>query len=263
MASWIQDVGHYGEAVSAVLNKVGSRVDSQMALWCNYPRMQQRRNELEGKVKKDTVKLEKEFGSNLNPSDTYYVGVPRLKVVKRGIAHLSCEIDLFYVGCDEEQDPGYRCWYSMLTPKADSFEVPLCLLSALVEAVKKKDLEVEGANIVERGPGYVIYDFRGREWKVPDAFLGFISALAERHKGFEGLLDMYSCRLVEKFAKELPPADSPKLTSGNDFADIISALQQLGFKKAEAEEVARVVSEKFADSSLEEKVKQAIKYSGE
>jgi len=262
MAEWadVEEIVTYEDAIQVVLQGIGMRVDPRKVLWCNYPILWHNRNEFEGKIKKDTKKLEKELEDELSPKRLWYVGVPEFKLIRRGIPHLACDIDLYYAACDTSTE--YWSWYGRILPKADRFEVPLCLMSALARVVREKDLEVDGANIIERGLGYIIYDFRGREWKIPDAFLGFVSALAEKGNGFEGLLDPFSCELMNRFAKELPTADVPKLPSGDGYELIVSGLKQMGFPKAQAEEAARVGTDKFPSSTLEEKVKQALKYLG-
>jgi hypothetical protein len=263
MAEWINDdVETYTGAVLAVLDAIGRKLDPRKVVWCQYPVYWHDRDELGEKVNKDTKKLGKEINYGLNPKKLWQVGIPRFKVVKRGIAHLHCEIDLYYVAYDEWEGWAVS-WFGKLIPKADTFDVPLCLLPLLVEGISADKLEVEGTTIVERGHGFTVYDFKGHEWKIPDAFVGFVWALTEKGKGFEGLIDTHSCQLMEKFASELPPADVPKLPSGDDYQAIVLWLKEkMGYPKAKAEEAARLVIEKLSDASLEEKIKQALKYLG-
>jgi hypothetical protein len=182
-------------------------------------------------------------------------------LVRRGIAHLHCDVDLYYVARDDLQGSD-AVWFGKLVPKADVFDVPLCLLLVLADGVSANKLEVEGATIIERGHGFTIYDFKGREWKIPDAFLGFVWALKEKSMGFEGLLDVHSCELLEKFAKELPPADVPKLPGGDDHEAIVSGLKNMGIPKTQAEEAARKAIEKVPGATLGERMTEALKYLG-
>ena len=263
MAEWadVDGMESYEEAVQVVLEGINMRVDPRKVLWCNYPALSVERNELLDKVRKDTRKLEKEINDDLCLSKLWYVGVPRFKLVRRGIAHLSCEIDLHYVACDVTDDDCHWCWFGKIMPKADTFDIPLCLISPLISALKNSKAETEQAHVVERTSGYSVYEFMGREWKIPDAFLGFAWALAEKGKGFEGLLDPVSCALMDKFTKELPSPETPKLASGDDYQAIVTCLkEQMGYPKTKAEEAAKYVMEKTPNESLENKIKQALSH---
>jgi hypothetical protein len=209
------------------------------------------------------LRLEKEIKDDLCLSRLWYVGIPRLKLNRRSIPHLNCEIDLFYVACDVTNKKYNPCWFGRIIPKADSFDVPLYLISPIIDALKNNEAETEQVHIVERTSGYSVYEFMGREWKIPDAFLGFTWALAEKGKGFEGLFDPVSCALMDKFTKELPSPEPPKLTSGDDYQDIVTCLkEQMGYPKAKAEEATEYVMGKFSNESLETKIAEALKYLG-
>ncbi len=265
MAEWADtgDIETYEDAVQVVLEGINMRVDPRRVLWCNYPALSVEGNELLDKIKKDTKKLEKEITDDLCLSRLWYVGTPRFKLARRGIAHLSCEIDLYYVACDVTDDDCHWCWFGKVIPKADAFDIPLCLVSPLIDALQKGEAEVKDAHIVERAPGYAMYDFMGREWKIPDAFLGFVWALVEKGKGFEGLLDSVSCRLMDKFSKELPSPETPKLVSGDDYQALVTCLKEnMGYPKAKAEEATAYVMGKFPDERLETKITEALKYLG-
>ena len=257
MAEWvnIDGIDSYEDAVQTLFEAIGMRVDPRKVLWCNYPLFLQERGELEEKVRKDTRKLEREIDDDLCLSKLWYVGIPRFKLIRRGVAHFSCDVDLYYVACDTTDDYPY-CWYGKLIPKADKFDVPLCLITPLIDALSQGQLETDNAKAVERGCGYTVYDYLGREWKIPDAFLGFVWALKDKGSGFDGLLDPMSCSLMDRFTKELPSPEIPKLTTGN-YEELISAVRNLGWTKVEAEEAARYVMERHCDASLEEKIKYA------
>jgi hypothetical protein len=262
MAEWanIDDIETYEDAVQVVLEGIGMRVDPRKVLWCNYPVFWHERNELEEKVDKDKRKLEKEVDDDLYSSKLWYVGVPRFKLIGRGIAHLTCEIDLYYVACDTTGNY-HQCWYGKIIPKADRFECPLSLVEPLVNSLKKNEIEFENAKVVERSPGYTVYDYLGREWKIPDAFLGFAWALREKGKGFEGLLDPVSCALTDKFSKEHPSRETPMLTTGTQvgsYEDLVNGLRSLGWNKIQAEERAKYVMEKYPNASLEKKIGYAL-----
>lgn len=263
MAEWI-DIGaieSYEDAVQLVLEGINMRVDPKKVLWCNYPVLSLECNELLDKVIKDTKKLEKEIGNGLRLNKLWYVGVPRFRLIRRGVAHLSCEIDLYYAASETINQDYYRCWFGKILPKADVFDIPLCLISPVIDALKKNETEPKDAHVVERASGYTIYDFLSREWKIPDAFLGFVWALAEKGKGFEGLLDPVSCTLVDKFTKELPLPEAPKLMAGDDYQAMVSCLkEQMGYPKTKAEEAAKYVMEKFLNESLENKITHALNY---
>lgn len=266
MAEWagVGDIEGYEDAVQVVLEGINMRVDPRKVLWCNYPVLSLEHNELLDKVRKDTRNLEREVEDDLCLSRLWYVGIPRFRLIKRGIPHLSCEIDLYYVACDVTNENYPPCWFGRVIPKADNFDIPLCLISPIIDALKNNETETAQAHVVERTSGYSVYEFMGREWKIPDAFLGFAWALKEKGKGFEGLLDPVSCSLLEKFAKELPSPAVPQLTSGgDDYQAIITCLkEQMGYPKAKAEEAAKYVMEKAQNESLEDKVKEALKYLG-
>jgi len=254
MSDYVEnDVETYVGAIHAVCESIGRRLDQRKTLWCNYPVLALDKNELEDKVKKDTKKLEKEIGGDLDPSRMWYVGIPRFKLLRRGIAHLSCEIDLYYVASDDE----FGGWYGKIQSKADSFEIPLSLIKPLLDSLDEGKDEVESATAVERAPGYTVYEYLGRDWKIPDAFLGFVWALKDGGEGFEGLLDSISCALMDKFTSEPPCADMPKLTNGS-YEEIVDALRSLGWNKTEAEEKARYLLEKYPGVPLEEKMRYAL-----
>jgi hypothetical protein len=258
MAQWadIDRIDTYEHAVQVVLEGIGMRVDPRKVLWCNYPCITLERDELEEKVRKDTKKLEREIENDLCQSRLWYVGVPRFKLVRRGIAHFACDIDLYYVACDTTSDYVFT-WYGKLIPKADRFECPLSLIEPLLNALEHNEIELDNAIIIERTPSYGIYAFLGREWKIPDAFLGFLWALKDKGRGFEGLLDPVSCSVMDKFAKELPCPETPKIANGS-YEEIVDALRSLGWKKTDAEDRARQVLEKHPGVPLEEKIKYAL-----
>lgn len=258
MAQWLDmKVNNYAGAVQAALQALGQVADARKCLWCNYPVFFHGRDELEEKTKRDTKKLEREIGDNLRADKLWYVGIPRFRLIRRGTPYLNCEVDLHYIARAED-----GCWFGKIIPKADIFDVPLCLIAPLVEALAKNETEIKDVRVVERASGYTVYEFGGREWKVPDAFLGFAWALAEKGEGFEGLLDRVSCALMDKFTKELPSPETPRLVGGNDYEQIVSALRNLGCAKDKAEEAANYVMAKFSSEGLENKVTEALKYLG-
>lgn len=257
MAQWAEVADNYFEAVEVVLGGLGKELDPAKCLWCNYPAFSVDANRLRCNVNRDASRFVDGYDFDISRCVGWLVGIPEVKLTRRGIPCLSFEIGLHYVASD-----GRHAIWGTAMPKADRFECPLALIAPLVKAIKQGRLETAAASVVERGSGCTIYDFKGREWRIPDAFLGFILALAEKGKGFEGLLDAYSCELMNRFAKELPTADVPKLPSGDDYELIVSGLKQMGFPKAQAEQAARIVTDKFPSSTLEEKVRQALKYLG-
>lgn len=259
MAECVEHIAEsYEDATQVVLQGINMRVDPRKVLWCNYPVFFHGRDELEEKVMKDTRKLEKETGDNLRPDKLWYIGIPRFRLIRRGTPCLNCEVDLHYIACDADNEDG--CWFGKIIPKADTFDVPLCLIAPLVEALTNNETEIKDVRVVERAPGYAIYEFADREWKVPDAFLGFLWALKEKGKGFEGLLDPTTCLLIERFAKELPSPERPRLMSGDDYQAVVAGLTNLGYNKTESEKAARYVIEKAPNESLEGKIKEALKY---
>jgi hypothetical protein len=260
MAEWLNhEVETYVGAIVAIFEVLGQKADPRKVFWANYPVLSLERNQLGEMVKKDTRKLEKELHDDLCQSRLWYVGVPRFKLVRRGVPHLSCEIDLYYVASDTTKGEYSACWFGKIMPKADAFDVPLCLVSPLLDVLQKGETETKEAHIVERGSGYAIYDFMGREWKIPDAFLGFMLALRDKGKDFEGLLDPVSCSLVDKFAKELPSTETPKLITDDDYQNIVTWLkEQMGYPKVKAEEAAKYVMDKVPNESLENKIKESL-----
>lgn len=253
----LDDVETYIGAIFAILGEIKRPLDPRKISWCNYLVLNSELDELTEKVRKDTRKLGKEIDEELHLSKLWYIGVPYFRLIRRGVAHLTCEIDLYYVARDDIDD--WR-WYGKITPKADKFEVPLTLVGPLIEGLRQNEIEAGDAKVLEREPGYTIYDYLGREWKIPDAFLGFLWALKEKGMGFEGLLDPISCSLIDRFTVELPAPEAPMLPSGS-YEDVVSALRNLGSTKEEAEEAARYVMEQHGNASLEDKVKLALNYS--
>ena len=116
----------YEEAVFTVLKGINMRVDPRKALWCNYPALNLERDELGDKVSKDTRSLAKETGIDLFPEGLWYCGVPRFKLIRLGVAHLNCVIDLYYVACcvTDEDHPCRWCWYGKIIARADTFDFP-------------------------------------------------------------------------------------------------------------------------------------------
>lgn len=257
MAQWLYlSVNGYIEAIQAVFQTLSKGLDPRKCLWCNYPVFWHERDELEEKVSNNTRKLEKEVDDELSPSKLWYVGIPEFRLIRRGVPHLVCEIDLYYVALNVAK--GYtHCWYGKLVPKADKFDFPVHLIDGLATALSQGQAETNDARIVERANGYSVYEYLGREWKIPDAFLGFIWALREKGSGFEGLLDSISCILIDKSVKELPSPQISRLNTGN-YDEIVSALRNLGWNKTEAEQRASYVLEKYPDASLEEKLRYAL-----
>ncbi len=247
------------QAVEAVNQALGTGLDPRKSWWCNYPVFWHGPDELGQLAEKDAANLKKETNGHLHRKGLVYVGVPRFKVIRRDIPYLECTIDLYYAAYGIGDNKA-QYWYGKLIAKADTFQIPLCLVSPLLDALQKGDTETKEAHIVERGGGYAVYDFMGREWRIPDAFLGFILALKESGKGFEGLLDPVSCVLVDKFAKELPSPETPKLTGSGDYQDVVGALRGLGYPRDKSEEAAKYVMGKFPNEPVEDKVKQALNY---
>jgi len=247
------------DAVQAVLEGIGLRVDPRKVLWCGYPAHDLDHEELQAKVEKNTTRLEEETEYELTISQVRYVGVPHLKLVSRGVPHLNCGIDLYYVACDNTDAACPYCWYGRLAKKADSFDCPLCLIPFLQNKGKIRANEVR---VVERSPSCSTYEFMGKEWRIPDAFVGFLRALGEKRKGFEGLLDPESCLLMARFAKETPTADAAKPQAGADYQDVVVGLEGLGCTKTEANDAAKYVEDKSPQGSLEDKVREALAYVG-
>jgi len=264
MAEWLNDeVETYVGAILAIFKVLGKKADVRKTFWANYLVHNLELSQLKEMATKDTKKLEKEIGDSLYQSNLWYIGVPKFKLIRRAIPYLSCEIDLYYVASDTSDAEFLYCWFGKIITKADAFDVPLCLVAPLVGALQKGDTETEEAHIVERGSGYSVYDFMGREWKLPDAFLGFVLALKDKEKGFEGLLDPISCSLLDKFAKELPSPETTKTITGDDCQNLITCLkEQMGYPKAKAEEAAKYVMDAVPNESLENKIKEALKYLG-
>ena len=97
MAEELEDeVETYIGAILAVFKALGKNVDVRKAFWANYPIHNYEGSQLEELVTKDTKKLEKEIDYSLCKSNLWYIGVPKFKLIRRGIPHLSCEIDLYY-----------------------------------------------------------------------------------------------------------------------------------------------------------------------
>lgn len=262
MAEWLDDeVETCVGAILAVFKALGKKVDVRKVFWANYPILSLERDRLEEMVKKDTKKLEKEFNVELYHSKLWYIGVPTFKLIRRGVPYLSCAIDLYYAACGTSDENCPFCWFGKTVTKADAFDVPLCLIRRLLDALQKSETESKEAPVIERGPGYSVYNFMGREWKIPDAFLGFLLALKDKGEDFQGILDPVSCLLIDKFAKELPTPEAPKPTVTDDYQDVVSCLkEQMGYPKTEAEKAAKHVIDKVPNESLENKIKQALKY---
>jgi hypothetical protein len=263
MAEWADtSVESYEEAVQVVLQALGTRIDPRKCLWCNYPVFFQEQQTLKEKRRKDVNKLVEQVRREIDEYFEFsyrcwYVGVPRLKIIRRGLPHLAFEIDLYYVASNETD-----AMWGKLVPKADKFEVPVALLPGLVEALSKGELEPEGAEIVERAPAYTIYRVNGydKEWKVPDAFLGFLWALAEKGKGWEGLFDLWSCRVLERMPKALPKGTALSLPSaGFSEEEFIVVLTGLGLSKTTAKEILKNIPH---DVSLAQAIRMALKQYG-
>jgi len=270
------------DAVHIVLEGLQSYgLDPRKVLWASYPANEDRLG-LEERVEKEIEKLLREEKREAEASDEeatvyapnhWFVGVPHFKVVKRGTPHLSVAIDLYLVvtlcsSCPDEDLFSYSEW-ERLIPKARSFDFPVALLESLPQALAKGELEVDGAQVVERGEGETVYDFGGREWRVPDAFLGFVWALAEKKKGLEGLLDPATLLVLEK-AKALPQGATLALSAsaqvslegGSDVSAIVSALMNLGYTKKQAEQA--LAQARFPPgATLEEKITITLQHLGE
>ena len=260
MAEWLDnEVETHVGAIVSLFQALGRKVDLRKVFWANYPVLSLERDQLEEMVRKDTKKLEKEIGCSLSPDQLWYVGVPRFRLIRRGIPHLSCEVSIYYVASDTDWD----CWYGKLIPKADKFDIPLALIAPLLETLSRDEVETNEAHILERSSGCTIYEYMGREWEVPNAFLGFAWALAEKGEGFEGLLDPLSRALMDKFTKEIPSPETPQLPTGDDYEAIVTCLkEQMGYPKAKAEEAAKYIVRTFSNESLENKIKYALNYLG-
>ena len=115
---------------------------------------------------------------------------------------------------------------------------------------------------MERSPSCSTYEFMGKEWRIPDAFVGFLRALGEKRKGFDGLLDPESCLLMARFAKETPSPDQPKPQAGADYQDVVSALQGMGIPQGKANDAAKFALDNYPHRSQEDKVREAFAYIG-
>lgn len=268
------------DAVHIVLEGLDHRIDPRKCLWASYPANQDRLD-LEERAEKEIEKLLKERKreaeeiaeeATVYASNHWFVGAPHFRVVKRGIPHLSVAVDLYLVVtlCSSfpEEDPGYVSEWGRVAPKAEHFEFPLALLDSLPQALAKGELEADGAVVLEKGEGETVYVFGGTEWRVPDAFLGFLWALAEKNMGLEGLVDSATFQVLQKARKALPQAAALGLPAsaqnspgeGEDVRDVqtvVSALTSLGIPKKQAEQA--VAQAQFASAAtLEEKIKTAL-----
>ena len=247
MPQWLEDteVGNYLEAVEAVVGALGkNNLDARKCLWCNYPMLEGEMAELQQKAKKDYDKLEKE----LSPTFLCYVGIPQLKLTRREIPSLHCTIDLYYAATADD-----RSFFGRLIPQASTFEMPCSLIIPLADALSQGEMETPNAPIVERSPGVTTYSYLGREWRLPDAFLGFLWAIKDKEAGFGGLLEPLTLDLLNRLLKETPPLVTPEI-----YEDLVGALTNLGFPKTEAQEVSRKTVEKHPNIPLEEAVKLAL-----
>lgn len=240
-------IHNYPEAIAAVLGALGKNLNPRKCLWCNYPIFEQD-FELQQKAEKDYAKLEKKGGSELPPT-LWYVGIPKFKLTRRGIPSLHCSIDLYYAAS------GTPSFFGKLIPQASSFEVPVSLILPLADALPRGQMEVPSATIVETAAGYVTYSYLGKEWRLPEAFLGFIWALRERNQDFQGLLDPVTNSLVERLLEELPEPVTPDV---GKYEDLVNALINLGFPKREAEETSRNTIQIYPNVTLEELIKYAL-----
>ena len=265
MAEFVEyPVESYEDALTTVIRCIELRVDPRKLVWCDYAALDIDEEELQRKIEKSTSHLQKQADTELLMSDYWFVGVPRLKIVSRGVPYLACQIDLYYVACGSSDSDPKCCWYDKLVKKADTFDVPLCLIPFLSSSggQKKGKVEASQVRVVERARGYSTLELVGREWKVPDAFVGFVRALREKRAGFEGLLDPESCRVMARLAKEKPSADAAKPPPGTDCQDVVSALEGLGYPKATANDAAKYAMDKAPQGSTEAKVKEALRYMG-
>ncbi len=247
------------DAVHIVLEGLDHRIDPRKVLWVSYPANQDRLA-LEEKAEKEIDRFHKEWRGAAGDYDRqWFVGIPRFRVISKGVPCLSVDIDLYQVVSDDEES-----FWGKLAHKADHFEFPLALLDSLPQALMKGELEAGGAHVVETGEGEKVYEFMGREWRVPDAFLGFLWALAEKKMGLDGLLDPPTLQVLEK-AKAPPQAAVPGLPppaqagggEGGDVQDVLAALTHLGIPKKQAEQA--VAQAQFTSAAtLEEKIKAAL-----
>ena len=251
---WLDTAVHnYLKAVEAVLGALGKNLDARKCLWCNYT-VFEGELELQQKAQKDYDKLAKGLSPTL-----WYVGIPQFKLTRREIPSLHCAIDLYYVGTADSS------FFGRLIPQANTFEMPCSLIIPLADALssfpEKTEVELadqgEGelpnAKIIERSPGYSTYSYLGGEWKLPDAFLGFLWAIKDKEAGFGGLLEPLTLDLLNRLLKETPPLVTPGI-----FEDLVGALTNLGFTKSEVVEASRKTVEKHPNIPLEEAIKLAL-----
>lgn len=249
MSQWLDTAIHnYLEAVEAVLGVLGENLNPRKCLWCNYPLFDLDLAELEQKAKKDYSKLSKD----LSPENLWFIGVPTFRITRRDIPSLHCSITLYYVGTAEDHS-----FFARLIPQASSFDVPISVIMPLADALAQGRNETPNAKIVERAPGYTTYRYLGREWRLPDAWLGFTWALRERNQDYQGLLEPLACCLMDKALKELPSLTRQTVTEGK-YEDLVGALINLGVTKSQAEEIARKTIEAYPEVTLEEKIKYAL-----
>ena len=255
----------YIEAIQMVLGGLGMDLAPRKCVWCNYPALHDGLG-LQEKTEKQIEKAIREGDLEDWPDRQWFVGVPRFRVIVRGIPHLSVEIDLYLQASFRDKS----CWMP-LDRKADKFDFPLALLDSLPRALMKGELEVGGAQVAGREDGWTTYEVLGREWRVPDSFLGFLWALAEKKMGLEGLLDPTSLLVLEK-AKALPQAavlaipasaqNSPG--EGGDVQDVqtvVSALTNLAYPKKQAEQA--LAQARFPPgATVEDKIRITLQHLG-
>jgi hypothetical protein len=199
MIDWtdVDEMEAYKDAVQEVLQIINMRVNPALLLWCDYPVISLDRYDLDEKARRDIKKSGVEIEED---SDILYVGIPQISLNRRVIPLIHFVIDLYYYKSDVDDN----FYYGKVVPQADVFDIPIALIAPLIAAIGKGEKETNDAPIMEKTQSYSVYAYMGREWRIPDAFIGFAWALTEAGKNLGGLLDPISSELFEKFAREIP-----------------------------------------------------------
>ncbi len=151
----------------------------------------------------------------------------------------------------------------------NGFTIPIALLAVLA----KGELEGNGIEVVERSSPFTTFAIEGFEDEIielHDDFRKFIKDIAKEQSLAQGLLakgliDKDTARLVaEKAALPLPQKTGAQASAGHstvDNSDVTSALEAMGYKKKEIQEMIGNV-ELSPGMSAEEKIRAVLKNMG-
>lgn len=243
-----------------------------MVTWFSYVTALADPSELEAQARKVIAKTLKEGYGKLNDwsGKWCYLPLPFARYVNRGFPFIEFKVDLYLAASVNVQlnyyDERQLEFVKPLKTEIEKFKVPIILLSAIADGDLKKLSEFK---VVERDSYYVTLDVPSfGEVKLKDSLItSFRHFFKGRRVGQAltetGLLPLDAGNLIDARLEHasLRVTSSQKTSteaSSADNSDVVAALETLGYKTREIQEVVKNAG-LVPSMSTEDKVKAVLK----